>query len=315
MLAATWDEKILVRASENYKTESTVAWPDHCNGAALESAHRYCSEVTSLHSKSFFMSSALLGKEQRKATRALYAFCRTTDDIVDFPAPDRDRQLEIWRDRSLGGYPRANDPVSIAWADTLRKFNIPIGYAHQLIDGVAMDLHTHRYRNFAELAEYCYGVASTVGLMSMHIIGFSGEGATRYAVKLGVALQLTNILRDISEDWERGRLYLPQDEMQAFGITEDHLEKGIADAAWKDFMRFQIERARSIYAEAWPGIAMLHPSGRMAIAAAASFYRDILKNIECRDYDVFSGRACLSKWGKLRQLPRLWYAYGRPAIF
>lgn len=315
MLAATWEEHILVRATENLHAENAAALPDHCRGAALETAHRYCSEVTALHSKSFFMASGLLSKEQRKATRALYAFCRTTDDIVDFPGPDRERQLEIWRERSLSGSPRANDPVSIAWADTLHKFNIPVQYAHQLIDGVEMDIHTHRYRNFAALAEYSYGVASTVGLMSMHIIGFSGKEAIRYAVKLGVALQLTNILRDIAEDWQRGRLYLPQDEMEAFGVTEDHLENGIVDAAWKDFMRFQIERARNIYAEAWPGIAMLHPSGRMSIAAAASFYRDILKKIERRDYDVFSGRACLSKWGKLRQLPRLWYAYGRPAMF
>ena len=191
--------------------------------------------------------------------------------------------LERWRERSLSNKVKINDPVPIAWAHARLNFQIPLIYARQLIDGVAQDLYVHRYENFSGLADYCYGVASTVGLMSMHIIGFSGNEAIRYAVKLGVALQLTNILRDIAEDWERGRLYLPQDELEAFNITEDHLNGNIVDDHWRAFMRFQIERTRCIYAEAWPGISLLNPSGRLAIAAAASFYKDILKDIEARD--------------------------------
>jgi hypothetical protein len=185
-------------------------------------------------------------------------------------------------------------------------------YAHQLIDGVAVDLHIRSYHNFAALTEYCYGVASTVGLMSMFIVGFYSEHAIRYAVKLGVALQLTNILRDIAEDWKQGRLYLPQDELRAFGVSDNHLQHGIVDDSWRALMKFQIDRARRIYAEAWPGLAVLHPSGRLAIAAAATFYKDILSDIEARDYDVFRGRARVSKWGKIQRLPQLWYAHGMP---
>ena len=276
----------------------------------LRMAHLYCKGVTAFHSKSFFMASSLLPEEKKKAIRALYAFCRTTDDIVDLPGADRDLQLERWRERSLSRGARINDPVPIAWADARTRFQIPSIYARQLIDGVAQDLEIHRYENFSDLVAYCYGVASTVGLMSMHIIGFSGEESVRYAVKLGVALQLTNILRDVAEDWARGRLYLPQEEVEAFGITEDHLAYGLIDSAWRSFMQFQIERTRCIYAEAWPGIRLLHPSGRLAVAAAASFYQDILKDIEARDYDVFQGRAYVSRWGKLCRIPQLWYAYG-----
>jgi phytoene synthase len=172
-----------------------------------------------------------------------------------------------------------------------------------------MDIHQDRYEDFTALADYCYGVASTVGLMSMHIIGFTTEAAIRYAVKLGVALQLTNILRDISEDYKLGRVYLPQDELRRFGITETHLAEGIIDDNWKVFMKFQIDRTRSIYEEAWPGIPLLHPSGQFSIAAAATFYRGILDKIEENDFDVFSSRACIGKWRKLKMLPWLWFKH------
>lgn len=310
MLSATWDHNLLARALEKRSNETPVRAKEPSDGAALRMAHLYCKKVTAFHSKSFFMASGLLPDDKKRAIRALYAFCRTTDDIVDHPGPDCELQLERWRERSLSNAPRTNDPVPIAWADTRVRFQIPTVYAQQLIDGVAQDLNIDRYQDFSELAAYCYGVASTVGLMSMHIVGFSNEEAIRYAVKLGVALQLTNILRDIAEDWNRGRLYLPQDELQAFDITEDHLLQSRTDIKWRSFMRFQIERTRRIYAEAWPGIQLLHPSGRLAIAAAASFYKDILKDIEGKNYDVFQERPYVSKWGKLRKLPHLWYEYG-----
>ncbi len=147
--------------------------------------------------------------------------------------------------------------------------------------------------------------------MSMHIIGFFTEEAIEYAVKLGVALQLTNILRDINEDWERGRLYLPQEELDRFGLTENDIDRGIVTDRWREFMKFQIARARRLYAEAWPGIAMLNPDGRLAIAAAADLYRAILNDIEAHDYNVFNRRAHLTKWEKLRRLPGLWWRVQR----
>lgn len=307
MLAVNWDQNLLERAKSVKPHDSSISLPEYHQGVALHAAYSYCSKITAIHSKSFFMASGLLSPAKRKAVRALYAFCRTTDDIVDNAAQVGFKDLQAWRDQSLGICPRFNDPVSIAWADTRQQFAIPSCYALQLIDGVARDMHVNRYRNFSELAEYCYGVASTVGLMSMHIVGFEDDKAVRYAVKLGVALQLTNILRDIAEDYRRGRVYLPQDEMEAYGITQEHLHFGIVDEAWINFMKFQIERTRKIYEESWPGIAMLNADGRMAIAAAATFYRGILTDIEKRGYDVFSGRASVSKWGKIKQIPAIWF--------
>lgn len=141
----------------------------------------------------------------------------------------------------------------------------------------------------------------------MHIIGFSGAEAVPYAVKLGVALQITNILRDVGEDWRAGRVYLPLDELAAYGLTESDLAAGRVDGRWRAFMRFQIDRNRRLYAEAWPGIALLGKDGRLAVAAAGELYRAILDDIEAHDYDVFNRRAHVSAWGKLCRLPGIWW--------
>jgi phytoene synthase len=203
--------------------------------------------------------------------------------------------------------PAENNPVAIAWADTQLRYRIPHRYAEQLIEGVGRDLRQTRYNNFTELATYAYGVASTVGLMSMHIIGFSGPEAIPFAVKLGVALQITNILRDIGEDWQAGRIYLPAEELETYGLSESDLALGKVDDRWRAFMRFQIARNRQLYREAWPGIAMLDSDGRFAIAAAAQLYQAILKDIEAYDYDVLNRRAYITTWGKLRMLPGIWW--------
>jgi phytoene synthase len=194
-------------------------------------------------------------------------------------------------------------------------------YAEQLIDGVARDLTTARYATFDDLAAYCYGAASTVGLLSMHIIGFAGREAILYAVKLGVALQLTNILRDVREDWDAGRVYLPQDELAESGVSDADIgalsrsgfrgEDGVADR-WRAFMRFQIDRNRQLYSEATPGIAWLDPAGRFAIAAAAALYRDILESIAAHDGDVFSRRAKPRPWTALPRAAGLWWRTQRP---
>jgi phytoene synthase len=143
--------------------------------------------------------------------------------------------------------------------------------------------------------------------MAMHIIGFRNKEALPYAVKLGIALQLTNILRDVGEDWRAGRLYLPQDELADFGVSEGMVADGRIDRKWRDFMRFQIERARHLYNDAQPGIKLLDPDGRFAIAAAAGLYRAILERIEANDFDVFRQRAYISGWQKARRLPAFWW--------
>ena len=196
--------------------------------------------------------------------------------------------------------------MALAWADTRLQYGIPRCYVEQLFDGVERDLRQTRYATFSDLAQYAYGVASTVELIVARIIGFSGPQAIPYAVKLGVALQMTNILRDIQEDWCAGRLYLPQDELDAFGLTEMDIADGQMSDRWQAFMNFQVVRNRRLYTDAWPGIAMLNPDGRFAIGAAAVLYQGILDDIEAHSGNVFGGRAHLSRWGKLRRLPGIW---------
>jgi len=302
----TWEPMLLALANEAShapKLRLPRFIDDH---QLLKKAHDYCESLTAFHSRSFHLASGFLPAEKRRAVRSLYAFCRVTDDIVDNNPHTATEELQRWRARAFAAEPPADDQVAVAWAETRARFQVPPRYAEQLIDGVARDLTQTRYQTFADLATYSYGVASTVGLISMHIVGYSGPQAIPYAIKLGLALQLTNILRDVAEDWGRGRIYLPQEEMEDFGVTEATIAAGRVTDKWRAFMRFQIERNRRLYEEAWPGIAMLNQEGRLAIAAAAGLYRAILEDIERHDYDVFSRRAHVTLWGKLRRLPGLW---------
>ena len=273
----------------------------------LERAYAHCTSVTALHSRSFYLATGLLPADKRRAIRALYAFCRVTDNIVDCPEGDVERSLAIWRDKALSPQPAPNDLVATAWGDIRLRYRVPQRYAEQLIEGVARDLRQKRYATFEDLATYAYGVASTVGLMGMHIIGFSSMEAIPYAIKLGVALQMTNVLRDVGEDWRAGRVYLPSEELAEFGLAEADLAAGKVDHRWRALMRFQIARNRRLYAEAWPGITLLDRDGRSAVAAAGEFYRALLADIEAHDYDVFSRRAHVSGWGKLRRLSGIWW--------
>ncbi len=308
----TWEAVLLDWAYQALDTPIPARDLRASSDHTLESAYRVCEAITREHSKTFFIASGLLPAEQRRAARALYAFCRVTDNIIDDapcePAAITRERLEAWRQRALDPNPPDDDPVALAWADARARFNVPPGYADQLIDGVARDLDQKRYPTFDALAEYAYGVASTVGLMAMHIIGFSGEEALPYAVKLGVALQVTNILRDVREDWLAGRVYLPQDELAAFGLSDAMIGRGLGamDDRWCKFMQFQINRVRRLYDEAYPGIAMLNASGRFAIAASADLYRGILTDIEVNHYDVFTRRAHVSTVGKLMMLPGIY---------
>jgi len=307
ILTHAWEHSLLSLALHDHQSGELTA--SHASVAAddLQSAYDYCEDLTAAHSRSFYLSSRLLPWEKRRAVRALYAFCRVTDDIVDRPKAETRTELETWRERSLSFTPPADDPVAVAWADTRLRFRIPQRYAEQLLNGVARDIVPGRYETFDDLAAYSYGVASTVGLMSMYITGFSGPAAVAYAVKLGVALQLTNILRDVVEDWQAGRLYLPYQELRDFGLDEADIDAGRVTDRWRAFMRFQIARNRQLYDEAWPGIGLLHPEGRFAIGAAAGLYRAILNDIEAHDYDVFSRRAYVGTLGKVSRLPSIWW--------
>jgi phytoene synthase len=310
----TWETTLLawaITAHESQPPTKTM----NADDTALCAANEYCALITRDASKTFYLASGLLPLEKRRAARALYAFCRITDNIVDESTHDASQTLaalEAWQRLSLDPHPTVQTGsiesfVALAWADARSRFGIPSGFAEQLIAGVAGDLDKTRYQTFDELAAYSYGVASTVGLMAMHIVGFAGEHALPYAVRLGVALQMTNILRDIGTDWRLGRLYLPLEELRAFQLDESCIAAGVVDDRWRAFMRFQIERNRQLYADAMPGIALLNPEGRFAISAAAELYCAILENIEANDYNVFDRRAHISMPDKLRRLPGIWW--------
>ena len=303
----TWERMLLTLANEAWHSVVAPSPAPVRNRDWLERAYCYCDAVTSAHSRSFYVATSLLPPDKRRAIRALYAFCRVSDDIVDCSDGDGEVSLAAWRQKALSPEPPRGDLIATAWADTRLRYRIPQRYIEQLIEGVARDLRQKRYDAFEELAAYAYGVASTVGLMSMHIIGFSGQEAIPYAIKLGVALQITNILRDVGEDWRMGRMYLPRQELAAYGLMEADVAGGRLDDRWRAFMRFQVARNRRLYAEAWPGIAMLSKDGRFAVAAAGELYRAILDDIEAHDYDVFNRRAHVSAWGKLRRLPGVWW--------
>lgn len=274
----------------------------------LEQAYSHCEEVTRRNSKTFHMASALMSHAKRRSIRALYAFCRACDDIMDKPqSDDPTANLEEWRMKTARLHPDETDLIALAWHDTRLKHSIPSLYAEQLIDGVKMDFFQKRYQTFAELTEYCYGVASTVGLMSMHIIGFRHHQAVVYAIRLGVALQLTNILRDVGEDYQMGRLYLPREELLTYGIREEDIAASRVTDNWRQFMKFQIERIRELYRTSLPGVKLLHRSGRFATYAAGILYERILDEIEKNDYDVFTRRAHTSKFTKLKTLPGIWW--------
>ncbi|NCP87060.1 MAG: hypothetical protein CO094_06595 [Anaerolineae bacterium CG_4_9_14_3_um_filter_57_17] len=307
-MQASWENHLLNLAGSIPHPSTRLVFSYWAGDVALEEAYRACGKIAAHHSKSFYLVSGLLLEEKRSAVRALYAFCRTVDDIVDEGSVvGRAAELDYWRGVSQGIFPpHANDLVALAWADARSRYHIPPRYTLQLIDGAARDLPPARYKTFDDLATYCYGVASTVSLMSMYIVGFQSNEALPYAIKLGVALQLTNILRDVGKDFRNGRIYLPEDELKIFDVTEKQLARGEVNDAWRNFMRYQIARARALYAEAEKGLPYLGRDGQLAIGAAANFYQGILEAIEANDYDVFSKRASLTAWGKLSRIPALW---------
>jgi phytoene synthase len=278
---------------------------------ALRDAYRRCEGIARRHSRSFFLSSRFLPAEKRRATRALYAFCRTSDDIVDNPAGEASRALARWVALAQAPQPPPDEPVLLAWHDTAARYDVPQALVDELLAGLAMDLLLSRYATFDDLWLYCYRVASVVGLIMMRIVGYQ-DGAAPYAVRLGVALQLTNILRDVGEDAARGRIYLPQQDLARFDVGDEEILVGRRSERFRELMRFEIARAQVLYEEAWPGIAMLSADSRFAIGAAAEIYRGILDKIVATDYDVFARRAHLSLVEKLLLLPRVRHRLHKP---
>jgi phytoene synthase len=283
----------------------------------LPDSFRYCRAVARREAKNFYYSFLVLPPEKRDAMCAVYAFMRYCDDIADSPgAPATKRgYLDAWS-AALAAAVRGecgSSPILPAFRATVERFEIPPRLFEELIAGAAMDLTVRRYATFDELRQYCYRVASVVGLVCIRIFGFDADvsvlDAELHAEQLGIAFQLTNILRDIPEDASMGRIYLPLEDLAAFDYPEADLLAGVADARFLRLVRFEAERARSYYAMAGPLLPMLHPTSRPCLAAMIGIYHGILEQIERQGYNVFAGRARLSAWQKLGVAASSWLRY------
>ncbi len=294
------------------------------DGAALRDAYRYCQQIARMHAKSFYFSAQFLPVHKRQAIYAVYALCRHIDDAVDClvePSENAGREaVARWQTELDAVYHHYHhdktaienlSPVLRAWRDMLKTYSIPQALPLELMRGVLMDTHINLYESWDELKIYCYRVASTVGLMVTEIFGYQERETLEYAESLGYAMQLTNILRDVGEDARMNRIYLPRDEMREFGYDETELKRGVVNEAFRCLLRFEINRARSFYAEAEKGIRLLDRDARFTVLLAARLYARILDDIEVNDYDVFTRRAHTTFPAKLRAVPRIWHAARR----
>jgi phytoene synthase len=258
----------------------------------LSEIYLQASEATAAGSKSFYFATRFFPPDLARAAHAVYWFCRTTDDIVDERLGDIHEWESALKDALARGH--SDHPVLDLFVRTSAEYRIPHEYPLDLVRGVKMDLHPRRYETFDDLSVYCYRVASVVGLMMMHVIG-AKPGAGKYAIDLGIAMQLTNILRDVGADLRMGRVYLPTADLHEFGYSEAELRAGVRNEAFTRLMDFQCTRARKYYADAQPGISMLDARGRFAVRIAADVYSGILGRIEMGGYDVFERRAVVPK--------------------
>ncbi|SLM48798.1 Phytoene synthase [Nitrospira japonica] len=278
----------------------------------VKDAQAYCTELTKKSGSNFYYSFLFLPKARRNAMYTIYAFCKGVDSAVDEPPAGSDPKEELrrWRselDAAYEGTPIW--PLMISLAHHVRELSIPKAYFEELIKGVEMDLSASRYATFDELSLYCYRVASVVGLICLHVFGPTSPHAQDYAVDLGMAFQLTNILRDLGTDAEQGRIYLPQEDLARFGLTEsDILERKPAQKL-RDLVDFEVGRARAYYAKARASLDSLPSSDRRALTVAEimrAVYSEILLRIERADHVVFGPRVKLTTSERLRLAAGVW---------
>jgi len=260
-------------------------------------------KITKKFAKTFYLASHFLPKDKRYASYAVYAICRLSDESVDdLPVSEQISSLKELEQKIATAYSedKINEYLLVAFRQTIKDYKIPKEYFDELIKGMQMDLEIKRYPDFPSLFEYCYRVAGVVGLIMLKILGPRDKAAEDHAVKLGVAMQLTNILRDIKEDFIRGRIYLPQDELLRFNLSEEQLSKGKNSDNFKNFMRFQILRCRKFYNESLQGIRLIdNQASRVVVLAMKENYSRILDSIEINGYNVFTKRAHVKKLNKI----------------
>ena len=286
----------------------------------LQESYERCRQITAEFSKTFYMGTLLMPEAKRRAIWAIFVWCRRTDELVDGPQAKftTSSTLDHWErqlESLFAGKPK--DDLDVAMVDTLDRYDLDIQPFRDMISGQRMDLVRDRYETFEDLKLYCYRVAGTVGLMSTVVMGMDTEFNTApwmrtnpavapigEAVSLGIANQLTNILRDVGEDARRGRIYLPLEDLALFDYTEEDLFNSVIDDRWRALMRFQIQRALKYYQEAEDGISRLDPDARWPVWTALMLYRKILDVIAENDYDVFNRRAFVPKARKFLCLPQ-----------
>ena len=304
---------------------------NHPEAAVLDKAYDHCQRVAKEHAKNFYYASRTLPLRKRRAIYAAYAICRLWDDIADDDAPLSEKRrmfaetrrtlAETLTDPGEDG-PNGNlwlhlPPEFIALADATSAFGIPAIYFDEILDGVESDLVKDRFSDFAELRDYCYKVASVVGLICIEVFGYDDPSAEGYAVDMGIALQLTNILRDLKEDAGRGRIYIPQDEMTQFGYSEEDFKNQVVNEQFRSLMDYQVNRARSYYERSRPLFDMVELESRTCLRVLHEAYAAILDRIEQSGFDVYSQRIGLSVSEKLLITARLWIgsaALGIPVV-
>lgn len=283
----------------------------------LELAYEECRSITRREAKNFYYAFLTLPAIQRKAIYVAYAFCRHCDDSVDRVASVDDKLSTLSRlDESLrqaySGH--ASEPVFVALADVAERYEIPEEYFKQVLSGVESDLVKNRYEDFEELRGYCYQVASVVGLICLQIFGYKNDVAKQHAADLGLAMQLTNIARDVKEDLEFDRIYLPQEEMARFGYSEQDLQAGLVNDAFIELMRFQAQRAKEYFRSGFQLLPYLSRRSRACPAVLGQLYRTVLQRIEDADYDVLHQRVSLSTGEKLRVTAQTWLTTVLPLL-
>jgi 15-cis-phytoene synthase len=274
-------------------------------GLSLAESYDLCRRVQKAHSRTYYFSTRLFPQEVRPRVHALYAFMRYADEIVDTPHDlPLDSQLAVLEDfeeetkAAISGEEVPN-PVLRAYADTVRTCGIDPATIAAFFESMKMDTRDFRYPTYEDLEVYTYGSAAVVGLMMCRVVGVADGKADPHAGALGVAMQLSNFLRDVGEDWRRGRVYLPLEDLARFGYTERDLASGLVDERFVDLMRFEIGRARKLYEIADEGIAYIPRGRRFPVVVARELYAAILDRIEAQNYDVFSRRAQVSRPGKV----------------
>ena len=273
----------------------------------LRASYTECKRLNSLHGKTYYLATLLLPPAKRPFVHALYGFARYADEIVDdlnSTLTDEEKAVELstWGNQVLSDVKSgtSSDHIGRALVDTVKRFDIPISYFEAFLHSMTMDLTVSEYQSFEDLMEYVYGSASVIGLQMLPILGSTSPEALVAAEKLGTAFQLANFIRDVSEDLDRGRIYLPIAELKAHGVTNEMLEERVLTPQIKSALKEQIARVRRLQAEAAPGIKLLAPESQACIEAASELYCGIVDEVEKIGYEVFAKRAKTSTWRRIK---------------